>query len=71
MSETEQQFGRLAAALGHRSPLQVCKSRAGYYVGTLDAEGLPISRESEEYWQKRELAERALSTNSFTQKRSP
>lgn len=41
-------------------PLQVCRSAAGYYLGTLTEEGEPYSRESEEYWRSREEAERAL-----------
>ena len=48
MNSTEKSiFGMLArAALGIERPLQVCRSAAGYYIGTLDEGGLPESRES-------------------------
>ena len=32
-----------------RLPLQVCESRAGFYIGTLNQDGTPCSRESVEY----------------------
>lgn len=68
---TQQQFGKLAAECGQRLPLQVCQSRAGFYVGTLDAEGLPYSRESAEYWPRRQQADQALTTGRFTQRTEP
>ncbi|MCC6716308.1 MAG: hypothetical protein IT555_00325 [Acetobacteraceae bacterium] len=68
---TQQQFGKLAAQCGQRLPLQVCQSRAGFYVGTLDADGLPYSRESVEYWPRRAPADKALSTGTFTQRAEP
>lgn len=40
--------------------LTVCRSAAGYYLGTLTPEGLPNSRESTEYWARKEDAEAAL-----------
>jgi len=49
----------------------VCQSHAGYYVGTLDEEGLPYSRESTEYWRERVAAERAIEAGTWTQKPSP
>lgn len=45
--------------------LSVCKSHAGFYIGTWsDADG-PISRESV-YYPTREEAAAALSTNTWT-----
>ncbi len=70
-STTPQQFGQLAAAIGKHLPLEICQSRAGFYVGTKDADGLPVSRESVEYWPQREQAEGALRGGMFTQKREP
>lgn len=68
---TRQQFGMLALLCGHRLPLQVCQSRAGFYLGTLTEEGLPNSRESVEYWPQREMAEKALTARRFTQRLDP
>lgn len=70
MKDHQRQIGRLAVQAGKRFPLQVCQSRAGYYVGTLDEEGLPYSRESTEYWRDRVAAERAIETGTWTQKTS-
>ncbi len=54
MAETiASRWGALAAQSGKRLPVQVCQSRAGFHVGTLDEEGLPYSRESAEYWRER------------------
>ncbi len=70
-STTPQQFGHLAATIGKHLPLEICQSRAGFYVGTKDVDGLPVSRESVEYWPRREQAEGALRGGTFTQKRYP
>ena len=67
----QEQFGRLALALGQRLPLQICKSAAGFYLGTTDADGAPFSRESVEYWPRREQADRALTAGRWTQKPGP
>lgn len=64
----QQQFGMLALIYGHRLPLQVCQSRAGFYLGTVTEEGLPNSRESAEYWPQRPQAEAALTQGRFTQR---
>ena len=48
MSDSAPIIGRLSAAAGQALPLQVCFSRAGYYLGTHDENG-PVSRESVEY----------------------
>ena len=62
------QHGLLALGSGKFFQLQVCRSQAGYYIGTLNEEGLPYTRESQEYWTKREQAKAALTTASWTQK---
>ena len=69
--ETRERFGLLAAQCGQRLPLQVCRSRAGFYVGIKDADGAPCSRESVEYWPKRDQAASALKAGKFTQKQEP
>ena len=48
-------------------PLQVLRSAAGYYIGTFDDESGPCTRESVEYWAKREDAKEALDTGFWTQ----
>jgi hypothetical protein len=64
----KQHYGRLAAEFGKRVlPLQVCRSAAGFYVGTREG-GAPFSRESEEYWRSRTEAERALMSGDWTQR---
>lgn len=65
------EIGELAALAGRRLPVQVCKSAAGFFIGTADEEGLPFSRESTEYWQERIAAERAMSDGKWTQRRTP
>lgn len=60
--------GMLAAAAGKAFPLQVCKSAAGFYIGTLNEEGEPFTRESREYWPRQELAQTALVKGLWTQK---
>lgn len=52
---------------GLRLELQVLQSAAGFYIGTIH-EQTPYSRESVEYWPKRESAVLALETNSWTQR---
>jgi len=60
-------YGKLAQAFcGKSLPLQILQSAAGFYIGTVD-DG-PCSRESIEYFRKREEAEEALSTGRWTQK---
>jgi len=50
-------------------PLQVCKSYAGFYIGTME-EGMPYSRESVDYWETHGLAQAALDSGNWTQKMS-
>jgi hypothetical protein len=52
--------GQLAREFGGQSlPLQVLRSAAGFYLGTLE-DGMPYTRESVEYWPTQEQAERAM-----------
>ena len=60
--------GKLAAEAGKVFALEVCKSAAGYYLGTVNEDGEPFTRESLEYWRKRETAEAALASGAWTQK---
>jgi hypothetical protein len=48
----------LAAEAGKVFPLEVCESAAGYYLVTLNDDGEPFTRESVEYWRRREAAAR-------------
>jgi hypothetical protein len=64
-------FGWLAAQTGRVLPLQVCRSRAGYYIGTRDETGAPYSRESLDYWPQPEKAEAALKSGTWRQKQEP
>ena len=63
--------GMLAKIAGQCFPIEVCKSAAGYYIGTLDEDGLPFSRESQEYWRKPEQAAGALLQGRWTQRLEP
>ena len=64
-------IGKLAKELcGVELPVTVLQSRAGFYLGT-KVNGLPVSRESEEYFADRKLAEAALKSGSFTQRMNP
>lgn len=69
------QCGELALRFGGLTlPLRVLQSAAGYYLGTLDEDGMPYSRESVAYWRKPEEAEATLkdtSSKSWTQKPNP
>lgn len=57
-------------SLGKDLALEVCYSARGFYIGTCN-EGLPFSRESVEYWPKRELAQAALNQVCWTQRDHP
>jgi hypothetical protein len=75
---TEEHAAAPAARIGHLAktfcgkslPVEILYSARGFYLGTSD-ENMPFSRESEEYWPKRELAERALANGSWTQRQQP
>lgn len=60
-------LGLLAQRSGQDLPLEICYSAAGFYLGTCNDEG-PYTRESQEYWPRRELAQRALDTGRWTQR---
>ena len=62
--------GLLALASGSYFHLQVCKSQAGHYIGTLNADGEPYTRESQEYWVDQAQADQALRDGRWTQKAS-
>jgi hypothetical protein len=64
-------FGMLAKKAGYRLLMKVCYSAAGYYIGTLDDNGFPVSRESAEYFVSNEEAEWTLINNKFTQRSNP
>ena len=61
-------FGMLARQCsGKHLPLEVCYSARGFYLGTRDSDGCPYSRESQEYWTKRDEAQAALDADLWTQ----
>lgn len=51
---------------GNNYPLQVLQSRRGFYLGTLDDEGMPFSRESAEYFHSHKAANDALNSGKWT-----
>jgi hypothetical protein len=70
--DVKQQYGWLAAKFEKRQlPLEVCKGPASwpkrYYLGTRE-EGVPVTRESEQYWRTWKEAERALMSGNWTQR---
>lgn len=65
-------FGKLALEFcDEQLPLQVLESGAGYYIGTCDKDGDPVSRESQEYFKSPELAADALQNGTWTQRAHP
>lgn len=64
-------YGILAAEGGFADlPLEALKSAAGWYIGTR-ASGLPVSRESVEYFDTEQEARSALDSGAWTQRRNP
>lgn len=62
------QAGHLASLHGRPDlELEVLQSAAGFYIGTFSEEG-PFTRESAEYFRKKESAEQALATGQWTQR---
>ncbi len=61
-------FGILAQQQGFELELQILKSQRGFYIGTATNEGLPVSRESVEYFPDSDAAQLALIENSWTQR---
>lgn len=62
LQENHEGFGR---------PFEVLKSSAGFYIGTLDPELGPISRESVEYYSSQCKAQQALDLGTWTQRLTP
>lgn len=60
-------IGILAASCGFQLPVQVMQSAAGFYLGTKDF-GIPMTRESVEYWPTEQDAKDALEKGTWTQK---
>lgn len=57
---------------GMELELQVLRNPAGrYYIGTLDENGRPFTRDSVEYWLTSEDATAALASGSFTIRTHP
>ena len=50
--------------------VQVLRSNAGFYIGT-ENDGLPVSRESAEYFATSEQATQALRMGQWTQRSNP
>lgn len=64
-------FGKLAMSMGRPLPLTICTSANGHYIGTLDDDGMPYSRESLEYWATHQEAMSAFKTENWTQREHP
>lgn len=62
---------KLQSLLSQEFELQVLQSRAGYYIGTATPEGLPMSRDSAEYWRTEREAQQALEADDWTQRPDP
>jgi hypothetical protein len=62
-------FGYLTHAATHLLlPNQICKSAAGFYIGTVMPDTDPGARESVEYWTRRADAEQSLTARRWTQR---
>lgn len=69
MLDADMGYGRLALDGGRELQIQVLKSGQGFYIGTECSEDFsPFSRESEEYYPSRCMANNALLTGSWTQR---
>jgi hypothetical protein len=65
------EVGRLARQLtGQDFELQVCYCAVGFYLGTV-RDDEPFTRESVEYWPRREQATTALATGNWRQRAQP
>lgn len=65
-------YGKLAHAyVGVKLTLTVLRSGAGFYIGTRDEDGGPVSRESQEYFTTRQEAGDALRNGTWTQNQRP
>jgi hypothetical protein len=70
-AEPKPVVGVLAQAAGAAFEVQVCRSAAGYYLGTVDPDGLPFSRESVAYFEEAGQAAAALAAGTWTQRPVP
>jgi len=61
---------KLASEFGLRLPVQILQSNAGWYLGSANEAG-PVSRESLEYWPRKEQAQNALNEGLWTQRNEP
>lgn len=57
--------------LGELWKLQVCKSGAGWYIGVIDPQQGPLSRESQDYFGSEQEARKLLATGMWMQKPTP
>lgn len=65
--KSRQEFGQIARRFGEDLPIEILEGDIGFYLGTRD-DGLPFSRESEEYFATREQARLALANGCWTQR---
>ena len=56
---------------GKRLEIQVLESAAGHYIGTMDPQEGPCSRESVEYFPTKQAADAALKSGDWTQRSEP
>jgi hypothetical protein len=69
---TKTPSGHLARTFGNKKlPIEVLESGAGFYLGTMDPEEGPFTRESVEYWPTKAAAENALGTGEWNQRVEP
>lgn len=65
-------IGLLASRMWNKKlPLQVLHCPRGYYIGTVDTDGTPRSRESIQLWPDQPTAVKALECGMWTQKMVP
>lgn len=69
--EVRSSYGKLAKHLSELElPLDICYCARGFYIGTF-CDAQPYTRESEEYWPRREPAAEALKEGNWTQRTAP
>ena len=65
-------YGEIAEHYGFgKMPLKVCRSGAGFYIGTWDDDEGPTSRESLHYYPTFEKAKEALDNDTWIQREDP
>lgn len=64
---SHQIFGQIALHYGEALPIEVLDGDMGFYIGTRK-DGLPFSRESDEYFATRAQVQLALATGSWSQR---